>query len=280
MYVSIIIRSYNDIKFLEKTLQAIQKQSFQDFEIINLDCFSDDGSWEVIMKYNQGKKYRINQKDYVPGKSLNAIIKNCKGKIIVFNNSDAIPLDEYWLENLIRPLERQTKEIATFANQIARTDAQPLVKFDYERAYGSGQIARNWPYFFSLASAAIKKDCLEQFPFDETIQYSEDKEWYFRIKNKGYKIKYVAEAKVEHSHNYTLKELWQRFYEEGKAEYYLPPKRWLRDFLVPFIRQHLRDIYFLIKHKHKGHYFYALLYRYIKLMAAYRGNRAYFNSLR
>ncbi len=32
----------------------------------------------------------------------------------------------------------------------------------------------------------------------------------------GYKIKYCADSKVIHSHNFTLKQLYKRYYDTGK----------------------------------------------------------------
>jgi glycosyltransferase involved in cell wall biosynthesis len=54
--VSVIIPNYNHARFLEKRLESIIQQSFQNFEIILLDDCSIDNSWEILQKYRHHPK--------------------------------------------------------------------------------------------------------------------------------------------------------------------------------------------------------------------------------
>lgn len=49
--ISIIIPNYNHKKFLEKRIQSVLNQTYQNFEIIFLDDASTDGSKEVLQQY-------------------------------------------------------------------------------------------------------------------------------------------------------------------------------------------------------------------------------------
>lgn len=216
--VSIVMRSMNDLAYIERTLQGIQAQDFRDFELINVDSGSTDGTYEIVQRYNPDKSYQIKPSEYVPGRVLNQAVAKCEGEIIVFNNSDCIPCNREWLGNLVAPLLEDRMVLATFANQLPRPDAKPLVVKDNTRAFGDGSISATWEHFFSLASSAARRSELLAFPFNEKIQYSEDVEWSWRLKQRGGKIVYVANAKVEHSHNYTLPQVWKRFYNEGLAD--------------------------------------------------------------
>jgi rhamnosyltransferase len=272
--VSLIIRSFNDILHIEKTMQNICSQTFQNFELINVDSGSTDGTCEVIKKFNKNIFIKIKPQDYIPGKVLNDAIAKSKGEIIVFNNSDCIPQNNNWLENLIKPLNT-TNKIATFGCQTPRANAQPLVQKDYIRAFGNGNISSQWPNFFSLATSAIKTEYIKKYPFSNTLQYSEDIDWAYRMRQKGFEIEYIKNAIVEHSHNYTLKELWKRFYNEGHAEknIYKNKSNILNQFVVPFSAELIRDIIFLIK-KGNIHYIpYGILYRLIQKYAVYKGRR-------
>ena len=157
--VTIVMRSRNDIQYITDTFEAIFKQTFKDFEILNFDSDSDDGTWEIIQKYNPDKAWRGKADEYVPGKVLNKAVKKAEGEIIVFNNSDCIPADDEWLERLIKPLlaPDADKISAVFANQLARKNAFVLVKKDNERAFGDGSISAKWDNFFSLASSAVSR---------------------------------------------------------------------------------------------------------------------------
>ena len=103
----------------------------------------------------------------------------------------------------------------------ARADAQALVRKDNERAFGDGRVQATWTFFFSLASSATWRQNLLDDPFDEEMQYSEDVEWTWRNsrrENDPVKIVYCPDSHVEHSHNYTLRELAKRFRGEGAAD--------------------------------------------------------------
>ncbi|MCP4179486.1 MAG: glycosyltransferase [bacterium] len=276
--VSIIIRSYNDIDCIDHTMNMIVKQSFNDFEMINVDCSSTDGTLDIIKKYNtKGKIFTISPTDYVPGRVLNKMVKECSGKIIVFNNSDCIPINNIWLQKLVDCFSDKTT-MACFGNQLPRKDARPLVIKDNTRAFGDGSISSNWFHFFSLATSAARTDTLKKYPFNENIQYSEDIEWSYRIKQLGCRIQYAPESKVEHSHNYTLKEVKKRFYSEGYADgmIYKTPTSFFKDFSKPLIMEVLRDLTYLFNKGYIHYIPYGLTYRFQQRFNSYKGRKDYF----
>ena len=273
--VSIVMRSINDLSFIEKTLQAVFNQKFKDFELINIDSGSTDGTYEIIKRYNPDKSYQIKREDYVPGRVLNDAVKLCSGEIIVFNNSDCIPMDSDWLGNLIKPLLENPEVVAVFGNQIPRPDATPLVVKDYRRAFGDGSVSASWDHFFSLATSAVRKCDILQHPFNDSLKYSEDIEWSWRMKQAGRKIVYAPDAVVEHSHNYKLREVWKRFYNEGLADGFIygKSKNLLYGMLLPFCVEACRDIGFLSRNGSVAYIPYGLVYRFIQRLSAWKGRR-------
>lgn len=265
--VSIIMRVYNEMPYIKYALRKLKQQSFQDFELIVVDSGSTDGSYEVAQEANPEIIYQIPPGSYVPGRVLNEAINKASGEIIVFNNSDCIPQNNYWLENLIMPFAQNEEAIATFANQIPRQDATPLVRKDYERAFGDGSIAAKWKHFFSLASSAIRRDVILKYPFNSTIQYSEDTEWSWRMKQLGKKIVYCPDAIVEHSHNYKWRGLIKRYTGEGKAEreiYQDCRSNFIRAVIISGGMEFLRDVIYLTKHREMHWIPYSLGVRYLQ----------------
>ncbi len=270
--VTIIVRSFNDIEYIETTMKMLLEQDYDEFEILNVDSGSRDGTWEVIRKYNADNAYQIKSSDYIPGRVLNEAVARANGDIIVFNNSDCIPQDRNWLKNLIKPL-LNAKVAAVFGNQIYRPDAHSLVIKDMVRAFGDGRESKNWHHFFSLATSAVKKSMIQEHPFDPDIQYSEDIEWSYRMKNKGYTLVYVPEAIVEHSHNYTIPQVYKRFHGEGVAEgkiYGFKPSL-IRFFLKPFIMEFLRDVIWIAKRNEYHLICQSFIYRLVQKYAVNRG---------
>ena len=214
--VSVLVRCRNDATFLVRTLDALAVQECPfAHEVLVCDDGSTDGTEEILRVRPEVRLMARPAGAYRPGRTLNALVRAARGEIVVFNNADAVPLDRQWLANLVAPLVDGSAD-ATFANQLPRPDATPLVRKDSERAFGDGSVSARWPRFFSLASSAARRDDLLAHPFDEDLLYSEDVEWANR--RADFRRRYVPTARVEHSHNYTSAQLARRFYGEGYAE--------------------------------------------------------------
>ena len=267
--ISVLIRSHNDILYIRKTVEALLAQEVDDtFEIISCDDHSNDGTAEYLAGVSQVRSIVPPEGRYVPGKTLNHMIRHAQGEYIVFNNGDAIPQNNAYLKNLIAPLKDKETD-CVFGNQVARPDAFAVVRKDYERAFGDGSISKKWGQFFSLASSAFRKADLLAKPFDEVIQYSEDAQW---VRSRNARIVYVPEAIVEHSHNYTLKEVKKRFFNEGLADTQMGKKpvsllRIFRNIAAEIVR----DYIYLLKHGEFRELFYPPIYRCVQKLSYYRG---------
>ena len=232
--ISVLVRAHNDESLIERTLSGIFSQSQRPSEVIVCDDNSTDRTREIAAKFPV-RFFERPDGPYKPGRTLNALVRDAKGDVVVFNNSDAIPCDSHWLAELVKPLlpaspcdngttvwgDHRAPRIFTFANQVPRPDATMLVRKDSERAFGDGKVQATWKFFFSLASSATWRQNLLDVPFDEKIQYSEDVEWTWRNsrrKDDPVKVVYCPASRVEHSHNYTLGELARRFRGEGAAD--------------------------------------------------------------
>lgn len=269
--ISVLMRSHNDILYIRHTVEALLAQDVDDtVEIVSCDDHSSDGTAEYLAGIPQIRRIMPPEGKYVPGKTLNYMVSQAQGEYIVFNNGDAIPQHKEYLKNLVAPLKDKTVN-CVFANQIARQNAFAVVRKDYERAFGDGSISCKWHKFFSLVSSGFRKEELIQHPFDETFQYSEDSQW---VNRREVKIVYVPTAVVEHSHNYTLKEVKKRFFNEGIADRQMGKKSpgifrtW-----KTVLAETLRDWGYIAKHGAWREFFYAPVYRFTQKMSYYRGTK-------
>lgn len=89
--VSVIIPVYNGEKYIEKCLQSIQKQTYQEIEIIVINDGSSDKTKKILEEIaNKEKISCILQEEENKGTAVckNKAIKHSKGKYIFFVDSD------------------------------------------------------------------------------------------------------------------------------------------------------------------------------------------------
>ena len=269
--ISVLMRSHNDIEYIRQTVEALLSQEAGDtVEIISCDDHSTDGTAEYLASVPQLRRIAPPEGRYVPGKTLNYMVEHANGEYIVFNNGDAIPQHKEYLKNLVTPLKDKSVN-CVYGNQIARPDAYAVVRKDYDRAFGDGSISKNWGRFFSMVSSGFRKEELLKKPFNDKIQYSEDSEWVNRTEAN---IVYVPDAIVEHSHNYTLKQIKKRFFNEGVADTQMGKKpisfgHALRNLFA----ETLRDYVYIFRHGKLLELYYPPIYRYVQKMSYYRGTR-------
>ena len=116
---SIVIPCYNSFKFMDKCLETLENQTFTDFEVILIDDFSTDDTFENLDKYVKTSKLNIkllkNVQNLGPGKTRNIGIENSEGTYITF-----IDADDY--------IEKDTLEIL---NNIIEKEKVDCVIYDY-----------------------------------------------------------------------------------------------------------------------------------------------------
>lgn len=129
MKISIITPSFNQGKFIERTIRSVieQKCNF-DLEYIIVDGKSTDNSVEIIRKYaNLDKRIRwISEPDNGQSAAINKGLRMATGAVVAYLNSDDYYLDGaletvrsffannnrvHWLTGYCRVVDSQDKEI-------------------------------------------------------------------------------------------------------------------------------------------------------------------------
>jgi len=243
--ITVVMRSHNDMPIITDTLLAVREQSVE-VELVVFDNASTDGTREEVDRVAD-RVIHVPAGSYVPGRVLNEAMRCTSGDVVVFLNSDCTPQDARWLEHLVGGLGPGVA--ATFGRQIPRPDCHPLHARDTESTYGDGEAQKRWRHCFSMASSAIRREVWASMPFDESLQYSEDIDWTWRARQAGWRIHYVQESVVMHSHNYSLAQLYRRHFGEGRAEAAIFDwDAWrgsaLRYSVLPYLRQVAGDVKF------------------------------------
>ncbi|SEB00524.1 Glycosyltransferase, GT2 family [Pseudobutyrivibrio sp. ACV-2] len=104
--VSIIIPTYNRKNTIQRAIDSVIKQTYQNFEIIIIDDCSNDGTYEIIESYNDDRiMYLKNDVNLGSATSRNLGMSHAIGDVIAFLDSDN-EWNEHYLENRLKYISK------------------------------------------------------------------------------------------------------------------------------------------------------------------------------
>jgi glycosyltransferase involved in cell wall biosynthesis len=86
--ISIVTPSYNQVQFLDDTIQSILGQEYHNLEYVVIDGGSTDGSVDIIRRYADRLKYWTSQPDGGQYDAINKGFAHTTGEIMAWLNSD------------------------------------------------------------------------------------------------------------------------------------------------------------------------------------------------
>ena len=223
MTISIICPIYNGNKYIKALDNSLKKQKCDSaFDIKYILTESEDDS-KTILDSIAADYVMVSKDKFSHSLSREKEAFNAKGDIIVFITQDIVIEDERWLYKLTNDIKLQKCD-ASFSKQIC--DNKTIERYTRMKNYPeqSRIVSKDdikklgiMTYFYSDAASAIRKSIfLELNGYDnKNLLTNEDMYIAYKIINNGYKIKYCADAIVNHSHKYTYKSLFHRYFDQG-----------------------------------------------------------------
>ena len=196
--ISVITPSFNQGKFLERTILSVIEQNYPNLEYIIIDGGSKDGSVDIIQKYADKLAYWVSEKDNGQTHAINKGFKRATGEIVAWLNSD----DEL-CEGALMAVAGVFMEYGdvdfVFGNQYSIDSDGKIfrdnrhTRFSFAALWAVGMV-------ISQPSCFWKRNLFSQFGYlDEIMHFCMDYEFFLRI---------GSHVKARHVNQYLSKFRW------------------------------------------------------------------------
>ncbi|MDM1450403.1 glycosyltransferase family 2 protein [Myroides odoratimimus] len=197
-FVSIIMPSYNSAYFIADSIRSIQKQTFEDWELIISDDCSSDNSFALISELaNQDNRIKVYRLDKNGGAALarNNSLKYAKGRFIAFLDSDDLWKPEklekqlkFMLDNNY-PISFTSYEVLDENLKSTNTIINSVKEIDY-----SGYLKNT---IIGMSTSMIDRDKVGSFEFFN-IRTRQDTYLWITLLKRGFKAYGIQEILAQY----------------------------------------------------------------------------------
>lgn len=222
---TVIIPTYNAGSCFTELLDSLQSQTLKPAQIIIIDSGSTDETREVAKSWNC-EVITINRTDFDHGTTRNLAMFEVSTEFAIFLTQDAMPANEHMIAELIKPMQADSNIAICYGRQLPRPNAAPLERFAREFSYSAESMLKTKndietlglkTFFCSNSCSAIRRSTFNELGgFKDKVIVNEDMLFAAKAIIQGYSVYYNAEAKVYHSHSYSLPQTFKRYFNIGR----------------------------------------------------------------
>ena len=224
MKVDIICPLYEAENYVVSLNDSLLKQENVNINKIKYVLTKSKDNSEKILKENKLNYILIDKKEFSHSLTREKEVMKSKADIIVFISQDIVIENTDYLYNLVNPIINGEAD-ACYSRQLTKFDT--IDKYTRESNYPDKSIIKTKDdieklglktFFFSDASSAVNAKVFKKLNgYDgKNLPINEDMYFAYKLIMNGYKIKYCADSVCYHSHNFKLKELYDRYKLTGR----------------------------------------------------------------
>ena len=222
--ISIVIPSYNQAQFLEKTILSILNQNYPNLEVIIIDGGSKDESIGIIKRYERYLAFWVSEQDNGQAHAINKGFKIASGDIVAWQNSDDIYLPDTF-HKVIKVLEKYKDAELIFGN-IYLIDSNDRILDELRFVPFSTKDLLYLDWNIGSQAAFWRKRVIDRVGLlREDISTCFDYDWFIRLGNSAGKIRFTRDFLGGY-----------RIHNEAKLSTINYEKRW--PILVDIYRRH------------------------------------------
>ena len=181
---------------------------------------------EFARKYKNVKVHHLSKREFDHGSTRRKGVSFSDAPVFVMMTQDAMPADEYLLENLTANLRDEVA--VAYARQLPGEDSSVLERFARLFNYPADSMIKSQAdlpklgiktYFCSNVCAAYRRDLYDKLDgFVKRTIFNEDMIFAAGVVRAGYSIAYEARAEVIHSHNFNCGQQFHRNFDMGVSQ--------------------------------------------------------------
>lgn len=223
--VAVIIPIYHpDQKFCE-LLDSLRQQTGIEFDVYIVDSGSDRALYAKYLEELACRIDRTTPKKFNHGGTRQKAAEACEAyPFLIYMTQDAVPADEQALANLLAVFQDESVGCA-YGRQLPNPNAGILGAharlFNYPaksqiKTLADAKKLGIKAAFISDTFAAYRTSALKEIGgFPLNVILSEDTYVAAKMLMAGWKLVYCAEAKVYHSHDYSILQEFRRYFDTG-----------------------------------------------------------------
>nr|WP_246722809.1 glycosyltransferase [Aliikangiella sp. G2MR2-5] len=182
--VSVVLPTQNRAFCIERAVESVLNQTYQNIEVIIIDDGSTDNTAEIVKQWQGKVSYHFEKCDGA-SKARNVGIKMAKGDYLAFIDSD-----DFWERDKLRQqvelLEKNPELGLSFTNGVIINEngkegrKYEVIPHTGDAVFGLKEVLED-PYF-GLPTVIVKKEVIGKVGlFDEELKTAEDLDFFMRV---------------------------------------------------------------------------------------------------
>ena len=236
MSIDVIIPTYKPDRGFIELIGRLKRQSIPPDKIIVVNTCKE--YWEEFLDkedhaglLDEIELHHIRKQEFDHGRTRAEAMDSSKADICIMMTMDAMPADEYLIEQLIKPFADEDTA-AVYARQLAYDDSSYIEKLTRSFNYPDESSVKSLEdlnrlqiktFFCSNVCCAYNKKIYDSLGgFVRHTIFNEDMIYAAKAVRSGYRIAYNSQALVYHSHEYNGIQQFRRNFDNGVSHAQYP----------------------------------------------------------
>jgi glycosyltransferase involved in cell wall biosynthesis len=186
--VSIVTPSFNQGRFIHRTIESVLSQSYPNIEYLVIDGGSTDETLDILKSYGDRVRW-ISEPDSGQSAAINKGMRRARGVILGYLNSDDVLLP-HAIETVVSYLQKHpvcdlVYGDAAYIDEDDRViGSYPTASYSFDRLMDDCCICQPAAYWRATLADAVG-------PFDEARQFAMDYDYWLRVDRSGFVLRHL-----------------------------------------------------------------------------------------